>query len=280
MANASLSTALLTMRPSATPPRMTELGGLRLRFWFAQDDSFVADKRTADRNNDYGASGHGDEGGHGFDAVPEIFETKVFVGGMLVVVVIGDGYGDGASVGGALHCIERDGAAEGRKEDDLAASALNSTDDIGGDGEVDGRAGGRLAVISLDVGDFGVAKAFFSCWRSVGDEVALGADVVDDALLLSRRINADDKPEVEVSGCCGRDGVGGVGSSLAGGDAVDVQRRFIEEFEEVFTGAVGVAEDELLTEHRVVDRSFGQSFLLGGSEGDNAVVEVRDENVA
>ena len=158
MANASLSTALLMMRRSATPPRMTDLGGLRLRFWFAQDDSFVVDKRTADRNNDYGASGHGDEGGHGFDPVPEIFETKVFVGGVLVVVVIGDGYGDGASVGGALHCIERDGAAEGRKEDDLAASALNSTDDIGGDGEVDGRAGGGFAMVGLDVGYLCVSK--------------------------------------------------------------------------------------------------------------------------
>jgi hypothetical protein len=240
----------------------------------------VVDKRTGDCNNNDRASGHGYEGGHGFDAVPEIFEAKVFVGGVLVVVVIGDGDGDGPGVGSALHCIERDGAAEGRKKDDLAAGALDRTDNIGGDGEVDRCAGGRLAVVSLDVGDFGVAKAFFSCWRSVADEVALGANVVDDALLLSLRIDADDKPEVEVSGCCGRDGVGGVGSSLAGGDAVDVQRRFIEEFEEVLAGAVGVAEDELLTEHLVVDGGFGESFLLDGSEGDDAVVEVRDENVA
>jgi hypothetical protein len=30
---------------------------------------------------------HGDEGGHGFDAVPEVLQAEVFVGGVLVVVV-------------------------------------------------------------------------------------------------------------------------------------------------------------------------------------------------
>ena len=48
---------------------------------------------------------HGDEGGHGFDAVPEVLQAEVFVGGVLVVVVVGDGDGDGAGVGGALHGV-------------------------------------------------------------------------------------------------------------------------------------------------------------------------------
>src|SRR5580704_10989590 len=90
-------------------------------------------------------SGHCDEGGHGFDAVPEVLQAEVFVGGVLVVVVVGDGDGDGAGVGGALHGVEWDGAVEGGEEDDFAASGFDGVDDVGGDGEVDGRAGGGFA---------------------------------------------------------------------------------------------------------------------------------------
>src|SRR5260370_22924218 len=63
-------------------------------------------------------SGHGDEGGHGFDAVPEVLQAEVFVGGVLVVVVVGDGDADGVGVCGAFHGVERDGSAGGGEEDD------------------------------------------------------------------------------------------------------------------------------------------------------------------
>src|SRR5260370_15612598 len=106
-------------------------------------------------------SGHGDEGGHGFDAVPEVLQAEVLVGGVLVVVVVGDRDADGAGVGGALHGVERDGAAGGGEEDDLAAGALDRADNVGGDGEVDGGAGGLLAGVGLDVGDVRVGEEFF-----------------------------------------------------------------------------------------------------------------------
>jgi len=59
---------------------------------------------------------------------------------MLVVVVVGDGNGDGAGLRGALHGVERDGATEGGKKDDFAACALDGANDIGGDGQVHGGA--------------------------------------------------------------------------------------------------------------------------------------------
>ncbi len=68
---------------------------------------------------------HGDQGGHGFDAVPEVLQAEVLVGGVLVVVVIGDGDADGTGVGGSLHGFERDGAAGGGQQDDFAAGALD-----------------------------------------------------------------------------------------------------------------------------------------------------------
>src|SRR5258708_24751094 len=79
-------------------------------------------------------SGHGDEGGHGFDAVPEVLQAEVFVGGMLVVVVVGDGDADGAGVGGSFHGVERDGAAGGGEEGDFAAGGLAAARYVAGGG--------------------------------------------------------------------------------------------------------------------------------------------------
>jgi len=70
-----------------------------------------------------------------------------------------------------------------------------------------------------------------------------------------------------------------VRAGLTGGDAVDVEGRFVEEFEEMFACTVGVAEDEFVAEKVVVDGGFGKGFLFDGAEGDDAVVEVRDEDV-
>ena len=69
-------------------------------------------------------------------------------------------------------------------------------------------------------------------------------------------------------------------AGLAGGDAVDVERRLVDEFEEVFVAAVGVAESEFLAQHVVVDWSFGERFLFDWAEGSDAVIEVGDEDVA
>src|SRR5580692_2739617 len=219
-------------------------------------------------------SGHGDQCGHGFDAVPEVFEAEVFVGGVLVVVVVGDGDGDGTGVGGALHGVQGYGPTGGRQEDDFAAGAFNLLDDIGGDGEVHGSAGGVLAGFGLDEGDPGVGKEFFAGRRGAGDEVSLGANVVDDALLLDFCVDAYYEAEIEVGGGSGWDGGGGARSCLAGGDAVDVERWFVEEVEEVLAAAVGVAEGELLSEEFVVDRGRGQRLFFDGAQGSDAVIEV------
>src|ERR1700737_2785668 len=95
------------------------------------------------------ASGHGDEGGHGFDAVPEVLQAEVFVGGVLVVVVVGDGDADGWGVCGSLHGVERDGSAGGWQKDDFAAGGFDCFDDVGGDGEIHGGAGGCPALVGL-----------------------------------------------------------------------------------------------------------------------------------
>ncbi len=71
-----------------------------------------------------------------------------------------------------------------------------------------------------------------------------------------------------------------MGAGLAGGDAVDVERGLVEEFEEMLAAAVGVAEGEFLAEHVVVDGGGGEGLLFDGAKGSDAVVEMRDEDVA
>src|SRR5258708_1878339 len=112
------------------------------------------DVRGGTRDSSSDTSGHGDEGGHGFDAVPEGFEAEGFVGGVVVVILVGDGDADGAGVCGSFHGVEGDGAAGGGEKDDFAAGALDCVDDVGGDGQVDRGAGGWFALVSLNVGDF------------------------------------------------------------------------------------------------------------------------------
>ena len=94
------------------------------------------------------------------------------------------------------------------------------------------------------------------------------------------RVDADDEAEIEIGDGGGGDGVGGVGSGLAGRDAVDVEGRQVEEFEEVLAAAVGVAEGEFVAEDLVVDGGVGEGFFSDGAERNDAVVEVRDEDVA
>lgn len=223
---------------------------------------------------------HGHQGGHGSDAVPKVGEAEVLVGGVLVVVEVGDRDGDGAGIGGALHGFEGDGAAHGGEEDDGSAGALDGVDDLGGDGEVHGGADGGLGKVGDDAGYFGVLDEFVTGRLSCGNEEALGADVVGDALLLGAAVDADDEAHVEISRGGGRDGISGVRAGLTGGDAVDVQRRLVEEFEQMAARAVGCAEGEGVAEHGVVDGRVGEGFAFERAEGRDAVVEVRDEDFA
>src|SRR5258707_7861527 len=110
------------------------------------------DVRGGTRDSSSDTSGHGDEGGHGFDAVPEVLQAEVFVGGVLVVIVVGDGDADGAGVCGSFHGVEGDGGAGSGEKDDFVAGALDCVDYVGCDGEVDRGAGGCVSLVRLDVG--------------------------------------------------------------------------------------------------------------------------------
>ncbi len=47
----------------------------------------------------------------------------------------------------------------------------------------------------------------------------------------------------------------------------------------MFAGAVGVAEGEFVAQEIIVGRGVGEGLAFDGAEGDDAVVEVRDEDV-
>jgi hypothetical protein len=95
----------------------------------------------------------------------------------------------------------------------FCGGGLDGGDDFLCDGEIHGRADGVVAgLVADDHGDAGMRGEDLLRGFGVDDEVAAGADVVDDALLLVAPVDADDEAQVEVGGGGGRDDVGGVGS--------------------------------------------------------------------
>ena len=85
-----------------------------------------------------------------------------------------------------------------------------------GDGQIHGRADGVVAgLVAEDHSNARMRGEDLLRGFLVDDEVAAGADVVDDALLLDAPVDADDEAEIEVGGGGGRDDVGGVGSGGA-----------------------------------------------------------------
>lgn len=229
---------------------------------------------------------HGEQGGHGGGAVPEVLETEIFVGGVLVVVVIRDRHRNGVGAGGALHRSQGDAAAHGREKDDLSAvlfggGGLDRGDDFLGDGQIHGRADGVVAGgVAHDEGHARMGGEDLLGGFGIDDEVALGADVVDDVLLLALPVVADHEAQVDIGCRGGRDDVGGVGAGGSCGEAVDVERRLVEDLEEMAGRILGVAEPEGLHEHGIVVGGTGDGGLFHGRKGHDAVVEVGDEDVA
>src|SRR6202034_241230 len=135
---------------------------------------------------------------------------------MLVVIVVSDGHGDGAGVRGSLHGSEGNAAAHGWQQDDRLVGAFDGGDDFLGDGQIHRSADGVVTgQVAHEHGDTGVRGEDFLRGFVIHDEVAAGANVVDDALLLVVPVDADDEAEVKVGGGGGRDDVGGVGSGGA-----------------------------------------------------------------
>ena len=83
--------------------------------------------------------------GHRFNSVPQILQAQVFVGSMLIVVVIGDRYRDGAGLRGAFHRSERNASSHSRQEHHLSARTLHRFNDFPRDGQIHGRAHGVVA---------------------------------------------------------------------------------------------------------------------------------------
>ena len=57
---------------------------------------------------------HFEQRSHRFHSIPQIPQAQVLIRGVLIVIVVGDGYRDGASVRGALHRAQRDAPSHGR----------------------------------------------------------------------------------------------------------------------------------------------------------------------
>ena len=73
---------------------------------------------------------HVEQGSHRFHTIPEVLQPQVFIGGVLVVVVVGDRYGNRARLCCALRCSQRNAPAHGRQQDYRASCAFDSANDF------------------------------------------------------------------------------------------------------------------------------------------------------
>src|SRR5207248_1187785 len=62
---------------------------------------------------------------HGFHPVPEILQAQVLVGGVLIIVIVGDGYCDGASLRGTFHRSQWHAPSHGGEQHYVFARALH-----------------------------------------------------------------------------------------------------------------------------------------------------------
>jgi hypothetical protein len=56
---------------------------------------------------------HLEQRSHRFHPVPQILQAQVCIGGILIIVVVGDGYRDAGSLGGGFHISQRHAPAKG-----------------------------------------------------------------------------------------------------------------------------------------------------------------------
>jgi len=83
---------------------------------------------------------HCDERGHCLDAVPQVLEAQILIGGVLIVVVIGNRDGDGVRVWRRAPSPQANRCRHGGNQNHIAARALDGLNHIGGNGQVHWRA--------------------------------------------------------------------------------------------------------------------------------------------
>src|SRR5579872_4052130 len=128
---------------------------------------------------------------HGFNAVPQILQSEVFVGSVLVIVVVGDGNHDGMSLRSPLHGNQRHASAHSWQKHDGASRTFDGADHLLRDRQVHRSAGGIVTRrVTHDFCDLGMRGQNLTRGLAVHHKISTGADVVDDALLLLLPVDA------------------------------------------------------------------------------------------
>src|SRR4030081_900308 len=114
-----------------------------------------------------------EKGGENFEAVPEILEADVFVGGVLVVVVVRDGEGDDRDVVAVLEKIHRKAAAGGGQEDGIVTGGGHDGGELAREGESEVRARCRIAGAPFDFYVLRFREPSRAIRRLANDRIAL-----------------------------------------------------------------------------------------------------------
>ena len=115
--------------------------------------------------------------------------------------------------------------------------------------------------------------------RRVCHEVALRGNIVHDSLLLRLPVEALHQPHVDIDGRRRRHHIVGFRSHARRGEAINIQRRLIQQFQQRLTAAIRVPQPELPHQHRFIARSLRNRLLLQRAQRRDAVIEVRHQHM-
>src|SRR5438270_11058598 len=101
----------------------------------------------------------GEETREDFDAIPEILQTDVLVGGVLIIVVVRDWQTDHWRVVRLLKKIHRDAAACGREKDRLVSGLRHDVRDFQRERKIERGPARRITTAPYDFHNLGVLQS-------------------------------------------------------------------------------------------------------------------------
>src|SRR5215468_10119834 len=195
---------------------------------------------------------HSQQRRHRLNSVPQILQTNIFIGAVLIVVVIGDGNADA----GGLHIIsedvERDASAERGHFDHAPACAFDRGDYRLRDRQIHRSARRVVPALTDHLGDLRVFQPRGLIGFRFDYLVALRADVFYHAIDGLDVIDALDQANVYRGRGGRRDHVARGSADRRTQKTANVERRQVEQLYQSLPGPFGPRDSQLAPQRRVV----------------------------
>src|SRR5215510_3804997 len=216
--------------------------------------------------------------GHRLNPVPQILQTNIFIGAVLIVVVIGDGNADAGRLHVIREDVKRDTASERGHFDYASAGAFDRGDYRLRDRQIHGSARRIVPALTDHLGDFRVFQPRGLIGFGFDYLIALRADVFDHAIDGLDVIDALDQANVYRGRGGRRDHVARCRADRRTQKTANVERRQVQQLDQPLTGPFGPSDSQLAPQRRVVVGGRGRRAFFSLGQGLDAVVKAFDQH--